>query len=302
MTPYIIGIDIGGTNYRIGAVDRQGLVLGSKVGRSKFLLQAEDPILKLGHSIECFIHEMEGLPAGICIGFPGMVSRDNRIVYSCPLFPVFDNKDIATPLSQRFGIPVIAVHDVVSLLTFDIFEHRLFDLNTIVAIYLGTGLGNALYVNGMVLNGANGVAGELGHIPWPCEDTLCSCGNIGCLELACSGKYLEKVQESYFSDTDISQIFVQHGNHSVIRDFVDNIAAAIAVEVNILDPDCVVLGGGVLQMEAFPFDDLLQALKRHVRKQYPCNSLNVCKAVPDGLAGVKGAGRYMWDWLKGGGI
>src|SRR5665648_44585 len=99
------------------------------------------------------------------------------------------------------------------------------------------------------------------HIPVLGKDDICGCGNKGCIENYTSGKQLEYLQSTYFPGTEISDLFEYHSNETVVEKFIEALSIPIATEINILDPDYVILGGGVIHMKGFPNEILEQYIK-----------------------------------------
>jgi ribose 5-phosphate isomerase B len=164
-------------------------------------------------------------------------------------------------------------------------------------VYAGTGLGNAICIDGKILTGNNGVAGELGHIPVLDNENICECGNKGCVEPIVGGKYLDALH-SEFSDTPADKIFVAQGNHPLLMQYVRRLAAVVATEVNILDPATVILGGGVISMEGFPVEKLTENIKAYARKPLPSENLRFIISPNTGENGVIGAGICAWEQLS----
>ena len=178
------------------------------------------------------------------------------------------------------------------LLLHDILHFHIQEHGTIISCYIGTGFGNAVYHNGEIMRGKNGVAGELGHIPVMDKSDICNCGNIACIENYASGRYLESLRDRYFSDIPINKIFTKYVGHEELIHFIEYISIPIATEINIFDPDYVILGGGILQMEAFPQKLLEEKIYMHSRKPYPAGNLNILYSTTAQENGVIGAGLY----------
>ena len=140
-----------------------------------------------------------------------------------------------------------------------------------------------------IYKGKNGVSGELGHIPINGSTTHCGCGNEGCIENYAGGKFLVKYCQS--SEIDIETVFSQM-NEEDINSYIDFIAIAVATEINILDPEYVLLGGGVLSMDSFPYRLLEDKIHEHTRKPYPNDNLNLVFVTDDPQKGVIGAAMY----------
>ncbi|HEX3038985.1 MAG TPA: allose kinase [Caproiciproducens sp.] len=293
MKEYAIGIDIGGTNFRIGMVSQDRKVENFRK-KSSAILTEGDSVSALAGEIRAYMEEfgVQDKIAAVAIGLPSIVSKDRKFIYSTPNLKGFDNINLADPLSKELGTPVFVDRDVNFLLQNDILQCGLDATKTILGFYIGTGFGNAIYIQGKFYRGKNGVAGELGHTPLYGLDEQCSCGNYGCAEVRCSGKYLEKLTNECFPGTKISEVFVKHKDDPRIIGYVKNLSIPIATEVNILDPDCIIIAGGVVFMEGFPKDILLDALKAHLRKPYPYNNLEILFTEHTQQSGVLGSGDF----------
>lgn len=244
---YVIGIDIGGTNFRIGMVSEYGIVENFQKKSSSILTQGNS-VESLAAEIQSYMEEYSAQDKvkAVAIGLPSIVSKDKKFIYSTPNLKGFDNLNLVDPLSERLQMPVFMDRDVNYLLQSDMVQCNLDTTKTILGFYIGTGFGNPVYIDGDFYRGKNGVAGELGHIPMFGLTERCTCGNIGCAEVRCSGKYLEKLTAECFPDTKINEVFLKHGDDERIIEYVTNLAIPIATEVNILDPDYIIIAGGVV--------------------------------------------------------
>jgi len=193
---------------------------------------------------------------------------------------------------EYFGFPVYVDRDVNFLLHNDIAKLGLLGETTVLGFYIGTGFGNAISIGGRLYSGSNGVAGELGHVPIIDSTDVCTCGNVGCIETRCSGKALEELAAQHFPDTDIKKVFKKHKNSPVLKKFVRDLAIPIATQVNILDPDCCIIGGGVVDMEDFPKEVLTDSVKFYTRKPYPEKNLTLIFTKHDQQSGVFGSGDF----------
>ncbi|WP_273954223.1 allose kinase, partial [Escherichia coli] len=133
----------------------------------------------------------------------------------------------------------------------------------VLAAYLGTGMGFAVWMNGAPWTGAHGVAGELGHIPLGDMTQHCACGNSGCLETNCSGMALRRWYEQQPRNYPLSDLFVHAENAPFVQSLLENAARAIATSINLFDPDAVILGGGVMDMPAFPRETLIAMTQKY---------------------------------------
>lgn len=214
---FTIGIDIGGTNFRIGMVGRDGEIINFEKNSSR-IFDKGDVIETLYLNISDYVKRYNAADSikAVAIGLPSMVSKDKKTVISTPNLKGFDNIPFGDTLSKKLGIPVYVDRDVNFLLQNDIVTLGLPKDSTVLGFYIGTGFGNAIYLNGSFYCGRNGAAGELGHIPFPNIEEKCTCGNVGCSEVICSGKYLEKITAELFPETDIKKCFFS--NTATIRE------------------------------------------------------------------------------------
>lgn len=254
----IIGIDVGGTNVRIGLVGSDCTLQGScEVVSSRLFCVADYPIKEFGNIIQNYIkkHEISDVDA-ISIGVPAPVKTDFRTIYVAPNLknsegqPVFDHKNLAAELEERLRCPVYINKDVNNLLYYDVYKNQ---MNGIVAgCYIGTGIGCAAIINGNLLYGENGVAMDMGHVSLFRENDNCSCGKSGCAETRGSGKILVKMWENYYSEHSINEIFTVYGQDKRIRQFVSDCAHIPAMMAAVFNPKYLVCGGGVIEMQDFP--------------------------------------------------
>ncbi|MPW24425.1 allose kinase [Alkalibaculum sp. M08DMB] len=292
---YVIGIDVGGTNFRIGAVSNDGQVVGFEQKYTSSVVTG-DVVESFVAEIKSYIYrnDLFGKVEALVIGLPSVVSKDKSYVYNTPNLKGIDNIDLGNELSKCLELKVIIERDVNLLLYHDIEKYNLDKerKKTVLGFYIGTGFGNAIYIEGKSYKGSNGSAGELGHIPMYGLDEKCPCGNTGCIEIRCSGKYLLQLVSENFKDTNIDNVFTLHRDHSIIVDYVKSLAIPIVTEVNILDPDIIILSGGVLFTKDFPKELLLHEIQNKLRKPYPYINLKIVFAEHNQDSGVIGGASY----------
>jgi len=291
---YVLSVDIGGTNLRIGMVDRNNKLYNYTCEENN-LLDLDDLKSYLNKNIK---KNSIGSLVSIAIGFPSTVSKNKKIVYSSPNIEGFDNINVADPLEDMFNVPVFIDRDVNFLLEYEIITRHLTCEGILLGFYIGTGFGNSIYINGQFLSGKNGVAAEIGHIPVLNNLRKCSCGNEGCIETIASGKRLEELRQIHFADTNIGEIFKKHGENPILKDFIRAMAIPIAIEINIFDPDHVIIGGGVVHMKDFPKKYLEKYIYKHVRKPFPKLNLDISYEQSKQEAGVLGGAYYVYEKLR----
>ncbi|MGN0467104.1 MAG: allose kinase [Acutalibacteraceae bacterium] len=293
MSILTLGIDIGGTNFRIGTVDENGTIYHFEKNSSS-IFTAGNAVEIMAEEIKKYIsrYSLDGKISAAGIGIPAIVSRDKRKIISAPNLKGFDGLDFSFVLEKKLGFRIFLDRDVNFLLQNDIDTLSFDKSKTILGFYVGTGLGNSIYLGGGFYTGKNGAAGELGHIPLLGIDEKCSCGNIGCAEVRCSGKHLEELCQKHFPDTPIRKVFAKHPDSPVLLNFVRGLAVPIAAEINILDPDYVVIGGGVIEMEKFPKKLLNESIFEYVRKPLPFNNLEIYFPIHNQQSGILGSAAF----------
>lgn len=288
-----IGVDLGGTNLRIGAVGGDGEILSFEKIRSSLLLEGDGPSDRLAEIIRTFIREKcAGMKVeGAAVGIPGTLNKARTEVQQVPNIAGLDHMK-ASFLEEKLGVKVILMRDVCAILSYDRKAYALPSCEVLLGIYVGTGIGNVIFVNGRELTGKNGAAGELGHIPVIGDETPCGCGNTGCSESIAGGKYLAGLCRTVFQDVPIGELFSKKGSHPLISEYLDRLACIIATEINIFDPDYLMLGGGVPAMKDFPADELLERIRIHARKPFPAQGLQIILTEDREEKGVIGAVLY----------
>ncbi len=292
----VLGIDIGGTNMRFGLVGQTHEMEAFERVSSQEIFAGEGELTqKLAQCIQdyCDRHLGGQLPRAVSIGFPSTINRQRTILLQTPnISAIPDHFPMVESLEKVLQIPVFINRDVNNLLLFDLEDLEVKTQNCVAGIYFGTGVGNAILVDGKILLGKNGVAAEMGHIPIYGNKRICTCGNESCLETVVSGVALERLQQEYFPETHISSLFKTHPEAPQIQAFITGMAQAVAAEVNLLDPDCVILGGGLMQMSCFPKELLEKEVHYYTRKPYPECVLDIRYSRPNQANGVVGAAIY----------
>ena len=291
----LLCMDIGGTNCRVGLCDRN-YALYEKTMESTARMTKEGFSTALVDLIRKYIaaHSDRYLIRGISIGFPATIDKARRTVLQAPAIEGTDNLAVCDLLEREFCLPVYLERDVNLLFQYDLMHLGLPQEGFLIGVYFGTGIGNAIFLNGKPVIGRNGVAGELGHIPQLNNERICSCGNTGCLEMTGGGKRLSELCQTLFPKDSIRTIYRDYGMTEEVREQIDAMAVSVATEVNILDPEYVVLGGGLVQMEGFPAKELEQKIREYVRKPYPERNLRIVYSRPAQENGIIGAGIYGW--------
>lgn len=285
-----LGVDIGGTNTRLMLMDSSQHFYGYQKVSTQSWATSGDPLSGLQQLIDDYLDKagVRQQVARVMLGLPGILSRDRQVVLSLPFISALDNRPVAQLLSQSLGLKVVMDKDVNHLMWWDL--TRLSELPDVaVGVYLGTGLGNSLWLNQDFYHGAHGAAGELGHIPLAGNPALCPCGKVGCVETLTSGNWLAGWKRQHAADTAFENLFTDYGQHADLLEFIDRLGRTIASEMNILDPEYLILGGGVLSMAAFPLARLEQQIRLHLRGPQPAEGLTIIQSGVTDETGCRGA-------------
>lgn len=281
-----LGIDIGGTGTRLQLMESGGVWSNFRKVPTASWAQQPDALLALAQLID---ETMEQQPvSGIMLGLPGILSRDRTQVISLPFIQALDHQPVAAHLAAKLGMPVAMDKDVNHLMLWDLLQLEQLPDNA-VGLYPGTGMGNSLWLNGQFYHGEHGGAGELGHVPVAGNDLPCPCGNLGCAETLTSGHWLSHWAALNTADTPISALFTCHGEHPELQAFVHRLAQLIATEMNILDPEYLILGGGVLAMADFPLARLRSQIQQHLRPPVTRENLKIIFSHSTDYTGCRGA-------------
>lgn len=240
MEKVIIGIDLGGTNFRIGAVTADNQLLSPSVIKSSVIAYSEHPIAKICEIIDNYMEENRIQNVGaISIGVPSSVENDKETVICTTNIRnqngkvVFSHTNVAEGIREYFQIPVFVNNDVNNIMLYDMAVNRLENQKVVVGIYIGTGVGASVVVDGRLLEGKNGAELDLGHIPYFGGDIECSCGKKGCCECYASGWRLQQIRKKFYPDTKIQDMFTLHRDDKPVKEFVRACAHVYAVMATI---------------------------------------------------------------------
>lgn len=290
MSKKFLCMDVGGTNTRVGVVDENLKVLGSAIERTPELAAKGigvglcDLVLRWVALAEAEASTIDG----VIIGVPATVDAACRQVLQAPNVEGLSGLALADQIEAATGIPTTVEKDVNLLILSDMHALGIDAAATVCGVYFGTGIGNALYLGGQVWHGAHGSAGELGHVPSLGRTETCGCGNPGCLECFGGGHHLASVVTERYPETPIGRAFVELADTPEIDEVLEAMAIAVAAEANIIDPDEVIIGGGLPLMEGFDREAFGRRVHTHLRKPYPAETLELGYSKQGQLSGLIG--------------
>lgn len=230
---------------------------------------------------------------GVGIGLPGPVDFTRGVAVNPPIMAGWHMYPVAERCREAFGVPVLVDNDVniMALGEYWVMEPRVEDF---IFVKVGTGIGSGLILGGSLHRGANGAAGDLGHVRTASDDALCRCGNNGCLEATAGGAaiaaHLRERGLDASGSRDVVRL-VEQGNREAIRSVRAAgrlIGQVLASTVNLLNPALIMIGGDLARAEA----QLLAGIREVVYQRSTTLSttdLQITVASLGDLAGVTGA-------------
>ncbi len=306
MNTNVVGVDMGGTKILAAIVDAEGNILST----AKIPTQAENNtsivIDRIADCIQKAIDKSRVDPdsiGAIGIGAPGPLDPETGVVIFAPNLG-WKDVPLKTELETRVHIPTFVDNDVnVGTLG----EHTFGagqNVQNLVGIFVGTGIGGGIILNGELFHGASKTAGEIGHIIVKADGPKCGCGTRGCLEALASRTamtkqfqkaILKKGKKSILTKlTDGDLGLIRSGTLAkairrkdkltlkVFKNTIKYLGVGIGSIVNFLNPQMIVLGGGVVEALGNTFiDDIRKATKKY--------------ALPDTLKGVQIVGAQLGD-------
>ena len=308
-----VGVDIGGTNLKAGLVDENGVLLATQ--KMKVASIADDDglawtvaslVQELAHTVNISVSDV----ASVGVGIPGTVEiRSGSINYTCNL--PLRNVPLRKLFHRYLSIPLYIENDAncAALAEFLVGVGR--DSKRFVTITLGTGVGAGIVHNGKIYHGANGMAGEVGHMVIQRGGLPCPCGRHGCWEQYASATALKRMTAAALAahpHSILAQVVAENEGRvsgqsafiaarrgdpvgqQVCDEYVDYLACGVVNVVNIFQPDTLAIGGGVSNEAEEQL--LLPVQQRVARESIPCGRdrrTRIVKAELGNRAGIIGA-------------
>ncbi len=310
-----LGIDLGGTTFEVGLLTPEGELLESSPHPTPHD-SAEAVLAAITDAGAALLtrHSERGL-AGVGIGVPGHVVPETGNILRCPNLEVMDGVNVGEALSTAFGVPAHVANDAFCATLAELRYGAGRGVQNLLLLTLGTGVGGGVVLDNRVRRGPRQLMGEIGHMTVVPGGRRCGCGSFGCLEAMAAKQAMidmavERLQTGRPSlmddltggdDTAITPRIIaeaaQQGD-KVARRVIDQtgryIGLAICNAILLLDPDLVIIGGGIAATGELLFD----AIRRTVKHVGVYAQFDVSKIVPAALgnaAGVHGAGALVWE-------
>ncbi|HVP14143.1 MAG TPA: ROK family protein [Terriglobales bacterium] len=296
---FAIGLDLGGTNLKGGLVSASGELSAYTHSPSRVDESAQAPIDALRQAIEGLAASAPGRVIALGLGCPGAIDpEEGCLVGRTAHLRHWESFPLRTSVQSLFGGPVVVDNDANFAA---LAEHRLGaarDARVSLTITMGTGVGCGIVDRGRVVHGARGGAGEIGHLPLDGR-IPCACGVPGCVEPECSGPGLvARAREAGLAIESPAQVYAlaaagEPRASALVARQADRLGATIAIAVQILNPDVVVIGGGVANSGELLLAPLREAVARYALPSHA--GVRIERAALGEAAGTIGAGLAAWD-------
>jgi fructokinase len=293
-----VGVDFGGTKIEAAALDPQGNFLARMRAPNPGNYEAS---LQTVCDLVAAVEQQSSGRGTVGVGTPGSVSPRTGTMRNANSVWL-NGRDFRKDLTEVLGREIKLANDANCLALSEVVDGAAAGSKIAFAVIIGTGCGGGLVVNGQLVEGAHGVGGEWGHIPlpWPTPEEIdaprCWCGQRGCLETWVSGSGLQRDYAKVTGEVlDAASIVgrAREGDarsHTVFSRYVDRLGRGLAVICNIVDPDTIVLGGGLSNVSEL-YDRLPEIVRTHVFSD--TWAARIVPAKWGDSSGVRGAAR-LW--------
>ena len=301
MNKVVLALDLGGTNARFAAVRSDGEILA----------RIRVPTIKNGTAeqiLDLLVKNFGEISAGvgavaIAAAIPALINTDSGVLQKLPNLPALEGIDLAEVLKERTGLDTFIENDATAA---TIGEHWLgackgFD--NVVGITLGTGIGGGLIFNGKPFRGNGGSAGEIGHVCVEPNGVSCGCGSHGCVEQYASGTAIARMarEAGLVAATSVDVFDLGKSGDKKALDVFTSMGAylgiAIAGLVNVLNPDMIVVCGGVTAGWELFTDSVRDEVKKRAYRD-PAERAKIIRGSLGDDAGILGVAKVAFDIMS----
>lgn len=314
--PYAVGIDIGGTNTVFGIVDARGTVVASNSIKTGAYEKAEEYVDVVCKNLLELIEANGGVDKikGIGIGAPNGNYYTGTIEFA-PNLPWKGIIPLAEMFEQRLGIPTALTNDANAAAIGEMTYGAARGMKNFIMITLGTGVGSGIVINGQLVYGHDGFAGELGHVIMRRENgRMCGCGRKGCLETYCSATGVARTAREFLTArTEPSLLRSIPAEEITSKDVYDAAVKGDALALDIFNftgtilgeaiadfiafssPEAIVLFGGLAKSGKYIFDPIQKAIDANVLTIFKGKAKLLMSELKDADAAVLGASALGWE-------
>ena len=313
--PYVVGIDIGGTNTVFGIVDARGTIVASSSIKTGAYAEIEEYVDAVCQNLLPLIVANGGVDKvkGIGIGAPNGNFYSGTIEFA-PNLPWKGVIPLATMFEERLGIPTALTNDANAAAIGEMTYGAARGMKDFIMITLGTGVGSGIVVNGQLVYGHDGFAGELGHVIIRRDGRQCGCGRKGCLETYCSATGVTRsAREFLTSSTEPSLLRAIPAENITSKDVYDAavkgdklaldifeftgqiLGEAIADFIAFSSPEAIILFGGLAKSGEYIFKPIQKAIDENILTIYKGKTKLLMSELKDADAAVLGASALGWE-------
>ena len=312
---YVVGMDIGGTNTVFGIVDSRGNVLASDSIKTHSYDKIEDYVNAVCDKLTPLLETVGGTEAikGMGIGAPNGNYYNGTIEFA-PNLPWKGVIPLAALFEEKLGIPTALTNDANAAAIGEMTYGAARGLKDFIMITLGTGVGSGIVINGQLVYGHDGFAGELGHVVVNREGRACGCGRKGCLETYCSATGVARTAREFLTArTEPSLLREIPAEEIVSKDVYDAAVKGDKLALDIFEytgtilgqalsdfiafssPEAIVLFGGLAKSGDYIMKPVQKAMEANVLKIYAGKTKLLLSQLKDADAAVLGASALGWE-------
>jgi len=311
MKDIVLATDLGGTNMRMAAIDDAGTVLYRSKAKTPRSTDGE-AIIEMGE--ECREQLPDANLIAVAAAVPGSIDFESGVITNAPNLPELDEFPMAREIRNRLGIPAVLDNDANAAAIGENWLGASMGVDNSIMVTLGTGVGGGIFVNGQIIRGKDGTAGEIGHINVEPDGPPCGCGSRGCVEKYSSASAVVRMAKEFAVENPSSSLNAQEG---LTAEMVYEIAKAgdpAAIEVfrkqghylglmlagliNTLNPEAIVIGGGASGGWDLFVGTLQSEIKARCYKQ-PAERAKIVRSRLGDDAGILGCARLGFSEASG---
>lgn len=273
----IIAIDLGGTNLRIALLDNRLKIRASFLLSTRKFINKSSLIAAISDSIEMIISDnnlKKSDISGVGLGLPGPVDAKKGIVHFFPNIPGWRGVNLKRILQKRICLPVFLDNDAKLMALAEYKKGAARGSRNAICLTLGTGVGGGLIINGEIFRGSTNATGEIGHLPINEDGPKCNCGGKACLEAYIGNNaILKEAKIKFRKRVSLEELsYLANKGDKKARDIWQKVGRrlgiALSAAVNLFNPDCIVIGGGVAKSGRILFQEVKKTiLKRAMNVQ-----------------------------------
>ena len=313
--PYVVGMDIGGTNTVFGIVDSRGNVLATDSVKTQSYSKIEDYVEAVCTKLRPLIESFGGVEKikGMGVGAPNGNYYNGTIEFA-PNLPWRGVIPLAALFEEAIGVPTALTNDANAAAIGEMTYGAARGMKDFIMITLGTGVGSGIVINGQMVYGHDGFAGELGHVIARRDGRICGCGRKGCLETYCSAtgvartareflaartdaSLLRNIPAENITSKDVYDAAVQGDKLAQeIFEFTGNILGeALADAIAFSSPEAIVLFGGLAKSGDYIMKPIQKAIDDNILNIYKGKTKLLVSELKDSDAAVLGASALAWE-------